>query len=150
MPDHLMRRDLVVMGTLAAIAGIALAALLTASFGASSSGPPATLKPAVKALKPEAPSLAKATAARKAARAQRRRRVHRARQSTPAAPVQTGASVAQTQPSTTTPTQQQTTTQPQQQVTTPAPNPQPVRPLSRPTQPKRGSSDGGGTFDDSG
>src|SRR5215217_460379 len=39
-----MRRELVTMGAIAAVAGIGLAALLTAALGTRSSGPPAPLK----------------------------------------------------------------------------------------------------------
>jgi FtsZ-interacting cell division protein ZipA len=139
------------MGTLAAIAGIALAALLTASFGARSSGPPANLKPAVEASTTKAADPPKA-AAKNTLRPHDRRRHRKPRQHPPASPAQGPTSLADAQqPPTIKQAVQrpQQTTQPQQNLTTPAPAPQPVRPLSRPTRPKKVSS-GGGTFDDSG
>jgi hypothetical protein len=146
-----MRRDLVVMGGLAAIAGIALAAMLTASFGARSSGPPALLKPAAEALPAKAADPPKAAVSRKPRPHSRPR--HRQAQHAPVLPAQGTTSLADAQqPPTIKPAVQQPrpATQPKQQVTTPAPAPQPVRPLSRPARPKKGGSGSGATFDDSG
>ncbi len=144
-----MRPDLIAMGTIAALTGIALAALLTVSFGARSSGPPAALRPAqvprpAETTKTQAAAtpLVKRNRAPEKTRHKRRRQL-RASAPAPSPPV---APVAAEPKPVTTP---QTTPSPQrtQPVVAPAPDPQPVRPLGRP---KSGGSGGGGSFDDSG
>jgi hypothetical protein len=148
-----MRRELTVMGAVAAVVGIALAALLTTVFGARSSGPPATLRPAAPAPAQTAASsdqkLREAAVIRARARARRRaaqrRRVRRER-SRPAPAAQ--PVVADTTPA---PSTQQTryggqTVQQQTQAPRVPVQPAPkVTPLRRPA-PKPS----GGTFDDSG
>jgi hypothetical protein len=154
-----MRPDLIAMGTAAAIVGLALAVLLTASFGARSSGPPAALKAGVAT--PSAPA-AKAAAQRQEAavavlhrraerkKRDRRRRQARARRQASAPPV--SPVVAESQPLTT--TQSRPTIQPQTQqtrpVASPAPRPQRVQPLSKPKPGGSGGGKAGGAFDDSG
>lgn len=139
------------MGTLAAIAGIALAAMLTASFGARSSGPPADLKPAaVASTTPTTKAADPPKAAAKSSSRPRKRRRHHQRQQSPPAQGATSLADAQRPPTIKQAVQRpQQTTSPQQHLITSAPAPQPVRTLSRPTRPKKVSS-GGGTFDDSG
>jgi FtsZ-interacting cell division protein ZipA len=141
-----MRRDLLVMSTIAAVAGIGLAALLTASFGSHSAGSPAALKPVVK-------NVADAPTPRSAAKTRRlhRRHAHR-RHANPspriAPPAPAPATTVAEAPYQST-TQSQQAIQDSQPVYTPPPQPAPVvKQLSRPTRPK--NSGGGGTFDDSG
>ena len=156
-----MRRDLIVMGTIAAVVGLALALLLTASFGARSSGPPAALKRAdgtpsaavaEVAAKHEAATLARRRAERRKLRRQHRRARARRAASRPAVPV-----VAQSRPATT--TQSESGFSPQesrqtQTVTSPSPSPSPKpQPVQRQSHPKPAGSGGGGpggSFDDSG
>src|SRR5206468_3876079 len=60
VPELVRRYELVWMGSIAAVAGIGLAALLTASFGARSSGTPPGLRPAAAATAvPAEPAAAK-------------------------------------------------------------------------------------------
>jgi hypothetical protein len=141
-----MRRDLIVMGSIAAIAGIALAALLTASFGARSSGLPATLRPAPAA----APAVSVRTDAAKPAALRRHpsRKLHRHRHRRKHPAGKPALSVAVAQRPATPQSRPVIQSEPRQTVASPAPTPEPVRPLSRPT-PKR-SSPVGTSFDDSG
>jgi hypothetical protein len=143
-----MRRDVVAMGSIAAIAGIALAALLTVAFGARSSGPPAALKPTSVPAAVAAETHAPAKVLRRQADRPRRRVNRRHIPAAAASAQSTGPSRAAATPPAT--AQTQTTTQPQT-VAAPAPTPAPVRPLSRPKPSKpAGGSPGGGSFDDSG
>jgi outer membrane biosynthesis protein TonB len=134
-----MRRDLITMGAIAAVVGIGLAALLTASFGASSSGPPAALRPAEAAPEKAPAPVAKKVEHKPRTAAHRRRKAHRPKPSPRPAPA----------PSTVaTPTPLPEQTQTTETVATPAPVAAPVKQLSRPA-PKRKAPEGA-TFDDSG
>jgi len=141
--------ELIVMGLLAALCGLALAALLSAVFGAHSAGPPAALR-TVAAPAPDLGKLRQAVHAERPSGKVRhhRKRVHRVRSHhrTPAAPPP--STVAQAPTDTAGPTYQ---------------SPQPVKQFSAPTTPApvrkhvvhrkpTGSTGGGsgGSFDDSG
>jgi hypothetical protein len=155
-----MRRDLVLMGTFAAIAGIGLAAALTAALGVRSSGPPAPLKvasvpPATTAAKTTVVA-PKHTVAHKAAphrkrHTQRRHRAHR-RRAPRVAPAPAPTRVVAQAPAPTqvqqAPVQRQTqpVSRPVTPVSKPAPAPRPSRPVSTP-KPKHTP---GVAFDDSG
>jgi hypothetical protein len=144
-----MRRDLIVMGSIAAIAGIALAALLTASFGARSSGPPATLRPTPAA----APAVSARTEAAQPAAVRRhplrtRHRQRHRREHPAVKPAHSAPSLTVAQHPATPQSQPVIQSEPTQTVSSPAPAPAPVKPLSRPA-PKR-SSPSGASFDDSG
>lgn len=148
-----VRRDLVLMGTFAAIAGIGLAAALTAALGVRSSGPPAPLKaaaaPAVTATIAEAPVASKTKIVHRRAHKPRHRRHRRhIRQAAPAPPPQVVAQAPVR-------TRVQAPVQQPQPVSAPAPAPAPrPQPLSRPKPKPTGGGSGGGTpgvsFDDSG
>jgi hypothetical protein len=143
------RRELVWMGAIAAAVGLALAALLTASFGAKSSGPPAALRPAT----PTPSAVAKKTAAEATVRRRHPARKHRKhhshprdrRHAAPAKPTHTTPTLAQAERPASQ-TQPVAGSQPTQTVASPAPAPEPVRQLSRPKR----STPGGASFDDSG
>jgi hypothetical protein len=149
-----MRRDLVLMGTFAAIVGIGLAAAMTAALGVRSSGPPAPLKvatvaPATTAVK--APiAVAKPKVAHKVVHKQahkRRHRVHR-RHVRKVAPAPAPTRVVAQAPAPTrvqAPVQRQTAP-----VSTPAPAPRPARPVSSPKPKHSGGGKPGVAFDDSG
>jgi hypothetical protein len=150
--------ELIVMGLLAAVCGLALAALLSALFGAHSAGPPASLRtvaapaPDLGKLRRTAvrsePARKRVTHPRRARRARRHHRhVHKAAPS----PAPTVAAVEA--PTTTTqgttgasyPTGY-TTPQPAQQISTPTYSPPAKKPVTR----HKRSSSTGGSFDDSG
>ena len=152
-----MRRDLVMMGTIAAVVGVGLAAGLTAALGVRSSGTPAPLRtaaspaqgtPAVSVRVDRPP----AQVARK--RDKPRRRKPR-RVATPAPAPSPPPVVAQAAPEPA-PAPAPVEPQPTQQVSTPAPQPAPPppKPLSRPKPTNSGGGGGGGSpgvsFDDSG
>jgi hypothetical protein len=156
MPGDLIRRlqsvgpELVVMGLVAAACGLALAVVLSATLGASSSGPPASLKtvttPAADLGKvrpaPVQPQRAEAKPHRRAARA-----AHHAKRRAAAARPAPAVAELHT-PITNT---QQVYTQPDRTVTAPT-NPAPA-PVSKPAPTQRRTSSGGGgggSFDDSG
>jgi hypothetical protein len=146
VPELVIRRDVIAMGSIAAIAGIALAALLTLAFGARSSGPPADLKlpgaPAAGTAEPHSTAAIRRKAERKRHKPRRHAAAAPAPQAAPPPRVADTPTPATTEPRTTTQTQT---------VASPAPAPQPVRPLSRPkpSKPAGGSQDGV-SFDDSG
>jgi FtsZ-interacting cell division protein ZipA len=151
---RLQSPEFIVMGLLAAICGLFLALLLSAEFGARSSGGEAALRTS----KTPAPDLAKLrqTAVRStpALRRKAHRRTHHAKRSQPRAVRTAPQAVAQVQ----TPANQtngytqpvQGQTGPVQQLSTPtnpAPSPAPVK--KQATRPKP-STGGGTSFDDSG
>jgi hypothetical protein len=141
-----MRRDLVLMGTFAAIAGIGLAAALTAALGVRSSGPPAPLKAAAVA-PPATATVAETPVASKAKVVhEKRHRSHRRnlRKAAPAAPSRTPV-VAQAPVRIQAPVREQPQT-----VSAPAPAPRPAQPLSRPKTNGSGGGTPGVSFDDSG
>jgi hypothetical protein len=148
-----MRKDLVLMGTIAAIAGIGLAAVLTASLGVRSSGPPAPLRSAAPAKAAEPPLIAASEAPKTAPRKHVRKRVkRRIRHVRPTAPAPQPA-IAQTAP-VTRPAPAPVRPQRTQPVSAPAPAPAPVSkpapaPVKQPSSPKRTGSPGV-SFDDSG
>jgi hypothetical protein len=149
-----MRRDLVLMGTFAAIAGVGLAAVLTAALGVRSSGPPAPLK--VVSVPPATTAAKTTIVARKPKVVQKRahkrhkpkqHRVHRrhVRKVAPApAPTQVVAQAPAPTP-VQAPVQRQT-----QPVSRPAPAPRPSRPVSTPKPKPSGGGSSGVAFDDSG
>lgn len=146
-----MRRyELFWMGSIAAIAGIGVAALLTASFGARSSGDPASLRPA-----PVATAVATESAAAKRVpvriHAAPKHTVHRhhrkvSRQAPSAKPA--GSVPTSTHVESAPPTQRVSDSQPTPTVASPAPAPTVVKRVSTPA-PKHSSSSGA-SFDDSG
>ena len=148
-----MRRDRVMECTIAAIAGIGLAAVLTASLGVRSSGDPTPLRSEVATaakpvVMPAEETSKPAKAARKhAARKRHVRRHHRLRVQvrTAAAPAPSPV-VAQTAPVTTETQAPSTPIRTQAVTPTPAPKPAPVKTPSRP----KPSVGGGVSFDDSG
>jgi hypothetical protein len=152
-----MRRDLVMMATIAAVVGVGLAAGLTAALGVRSSGPPAPLRSVAQPPGNTAATPVAARADRKPAHAARkrvdkppRRRHERlVRRPAPApspAPVVAQAAPVSTPPA---PAPAPVQSQPSQPVSAPAPRPAPPppKPLSRP---KSGGGGAGVSFDDSG
>jgi hypothetical protein len=156
-----MRRDRVMECTIAAIAGVGLAAVLIAALGVRSAGESTPLRsqqvataadPATLPAAETSEAAKKARAARK--HAQRKRHAgghHRRRAPIKTAPAPRPRLVAETAPVTT--ESQPPSTPIRTQSVTPAPAPKPA-PVRTPSPPKRTGSGGGGgggvSFDDSG
>jgi hypothetical protein len=143
---------LIVMGLLATVCGLALAEVLSAEFGAQSSGPPAALKPVTTPAGDLGKLRQTAVKAAPSHKARRHKRVHRARKHHFAPARAAPATVAQVEPPTsgyqqTSPQPYRQTAQPVQQLGAPS-NPAPVRAAPKKAAPK--PSGGGGSFDDSG
>jgi hypothetical protein len=150
-----MRRDLVMMATVAAVVGVGLAAGLTAALGVRSAGPPAPLRTAAAPAKSGPAQVFSARIDRgrpvQAARKPQRRKPPPVQRPAPAPsppPVVAQAPPVSPQPAPAQP-------QPTQQVASPAPAPAPPppKPLSRPKPTSSGGGGGGSpgvSFDDSG
>ena len=131
---------------MAALVGLVLAALLTASFGARSSSQPAALRTSAP---PPAPVATKTTVRRAPERkhpVRKQRRHRRHSRHAPAKSAHSTPTLAQAQTPVVTQTEPQAVSQPTQTVASPAPAPKPVKQLSRPKR----SPPGGTSFDDSG
>jgi hypothetical protein len=155
-----MRRDLVMECTIAAIAGVGLAAVLIASLGIRSAGEPTPLRSQVATAADPAtlPAAETSKAAKKArvARKHAQRKRHAGRHHRRRAPIRTAPSpppkvVAETAPLRTESQPPSTPIRTQSVSPAPAAKPAPVR---APSPPKRTGSGGGGgggvSFDDSG
>jgi hypothetical protein len=138
------------MGLLATVCGLAIAEILSAEFGAKSSGPPAPLKTATTPAN-DLGNLRQTALKGAPHKATRHKRVHRARKHVAPAPAYQAASptVAQVEePRGASVQPYQQTAQPVQQLSAPS-NPTPVRTAPAKTAPRPKPS-GGGSFDDSG
>jgi hypothetical protein len=145
------------MGLLAAVCGLALAEVLSAEFGAQSSGPPAALKTVTTPASDLGKLRQTAARSRSAENARKRhKRVNRVRRhpSAPPAPPAPARTVAQVQPPASTPRPVQTpsyqqTSQPVRRLSAPS-RPAPVRTAPKRTAPRPKPQPLGGSFDDSG
>jgi hypothetical protein len=143
--------ELIVMGLLVAVCGLALAEVLSAEFGANSTGPPEALKTVTTPTADLGKLRETAVKTAPSHKARRHKRVHHAkkRHLAPAPAPRTVAQVETpaTQQSSAQPYQQ--TAQPVQQLSAPS-NPAPVSTAPKKTAPRPKPSGGGGSFDDSG
>jgi hypothetical protein len=147
-----MRRDRIMECTIATIAGIGLAAGLTASLGVRSSGPPTPLKAEKSAAKPviAAAEVPRKQAARKRPARKHHRRHHRRAQAHAPAPPSSPPRIVAQAPSVVTPSPARARPIRIQPVSAPAPKPVP-KPAPKPAPAKPSPPKPSGvSFDDSG